>query len=127
MTVTGSMDPERPGVTIEIAVTGENESEKIYVKTDSLGRLTGSFEPFTKGSYTIKTRVIGDGFLYTGSESPRLYLTVIGPSLSTTLTRVPGVLMERVAPFLKPPFLYGIIGALGLAGGGVVFIRRRRG
>ncbi len=34
--------------------------------------------------------------------------------------------MEKAAPFLKPPFLYGIIGVVGLAGGGVVFYLRRR-
>jgi len=126
VTITGSLDPEKPGVTVEVSVIHGNESEKIYAETDSLGRFTGSFEPPTKGEYTINARVIGDGFLYAGSESDPISLTVVEPSLSTTLTRIPGVLRERAAPFLKPPFLYGIIGAVGLAGGGIVFYLRRR-
>ena len=126
MTVTGSLDPEKPDVTVEISVIHGTESEKIYAITDSLGRFTGSFEPPTKDEYTIDARVIGDGFLYTGSESDPLSLTVVGPSLSTTLTRIPGLLMERAAPFLKPPFIYRIIGVVGLAGGGIVFYLRRR-
>ena len=126
VTVTGSLDPEKPDVTVEISVIHGEESEKVYAETDSLGRFTGSFKPSTKDEYTINARVIGDGFLYAGSESDPLSLTVVEPSLSTTLTRIPGVLMERAAPFLKPPFLYGIIGVVGLAGGGIVFYLRRR-
>ena len=126
VTVTGSLDPGKPDVTVEVSVIRGEESEKIYARTDSLGRFTGSFEPSTKGEYTLIARVVGDGFLYTGSESDRLALTVVEPSLYTTLTRIPGALMERAAPFLKPPFLYGIIGVVGLAGGGIVFYLRRR-
>ncbi len=126
VTVTGSLDPEKPDITVEISVIHGNESEKIYAKTNSFGRFTGSFKPPTKDEYTINARVIGDGFLYAGSESAPLYLTVVEPSLSTTLTRIPGALMERAAPFLKPPFLYGVIGVVGLAGGGIVFYLRRR-
>lgn len=126
VTVTGSLDPEKSGVTVEVSVRYGNESEKIYAKTDSLGRFTVSFEPSTKDDYTVKARVIGDGFFYAGSESGPIFLTVVGASLSTTLGRIPGVLMDRAAPFLKPPFLYGVIGVVGLAGGGIVFYLRRR-
>jgi LPXTG-motif cell wall-anchored protein len=34
--------------------------------------------------------------------------------------------MARVGPFLKPPYLYGVIGIVGIAGGGIVFYLRRR-
>jgi hypothetical protein len=126
VTVTGSLDPVKPDVIVEVSAIRGEESEKIYAKTASLGRFTGSFEPSTKGEFTIIARVIGDGFLYAGSESVRLVLTVVKPSLYTTLTRIPGALMERAAPFLKPPFLYGVIGVVGLAGGGIVLFLRRR-
>jgi hypothetical protein len=126
VTVTGSLDPEMSGVIVEVSVLHGNESEKIYARTDSLGRFTVSFEPSTKDGYTVKARVIGDGFLYAGSESDPIFLTVVAPSLSTTLSRIPGALMDRAAPFLKPPFLYGVIGVVGLAGGGIVFYLRRR-
>jgi hypothetical protein len=127
VTVTGSLDPEKSSIIVEVSVIHGNESEKNYARTDSLGRFTVSFEPSTKDDYTVKARVIGDGFLYTGSESGLIFLKVVAPSLFTTLSRIPGVLMDRAAPFLKPPFLYGVIGVVGLAGGGIVFIRRRRG
>lgn len=126
VTVTGSLDLEKSGVAVEVSVIHGNESEKIYARTDSLGGFTVSFEPSTKDDYTVKARVIGDGFLYTGSESDPIFLTVVAPRLSTTLSRIPGALMDRAAPFLEPPFLYGIIGVVGLAGGGIVFYLRRR-
>ena len=102
-TVTGSLDPELQGVTVEVSIIHGEESEKIYAKTESLGRFTGSFEPPIKGEDTIIARVFGDGFMYSGSESDSIHLTVIEPSIYTTLTRVPGALMERAAPFLRPP------------------------
>jgi hypothetical protein len=126
VTVTGSLDPGKPDVTVEVLVTYGEEQEKIYTKTDSLGRFTGTFQPPTKGEYTVKANVIGDGFLYAESESPSTELTVLNPSLATTLARVPGMLMEKASPLMKPPLLYGIIGAVGLAGGGIVFYLRRR-
>lgn len=126
VTVTGSLDLEKSGVAVEVSVIHGNESEKIYARTDSLGGFTVYFEPSTKDDYTVKARVIGDGFLYTGSESDPIFLTVVAPRLSTTLSRIPGALMDRAAPFLEPPFLYGIIGVVGLAGGGIVFYLRRR-
>ena len=126
VTVTGSLDPGKPDITVEVLVTHGEEYEMIYTKTDSLGRFTGTFQSPAKGEYTVKARVVGDGFLYADSESQSTELTVIKPSLTTTLARVPDMLMVKAAPFMKPPLLYGIIGAVGLAGGGVVFYLRRR-
>jgi hypothetical protein len=126
VTVTGSLGREIPDAVVEISVIHGNESETIFAISDSLGRFEKTYEPPTKDDYTIIARVIGDGYLYTRSESTPLSLTVVKPSLLTTLTRLPGALMDRAAPFLKPPFIYGIIGVLGLAGGGVVFYLRRR-
>jgi hypothetical protein len=126
VTVNGSLGLEKPNVMVEILVIYVNETEKMYTKTDSLGRFTGSFEPSTKGQHTVKTMVIGDGFLYADSESVSKELTVVKPSLATTLSRVPASLIDWAAPYLKPPFLYGIIGVVGVAGGGVVIYLRRR-
>ena len=126
MTVTGSLDPGIPDVIVEVSVIFGEESEKIFAKTDSLGRFTGVFEPPINGEYTIIAKVIGEGFLYAGSESDSIRLSVVEPSIYTTLTRVPGALSDWAAPFLRPPFLYGVIGVVGLAGGGIVVFLRRR-
>ena len=104
MTVTGSLDPELQDVTVEVSIIHGEESEKIYAKTESLGRFTGSFELPIKGEYTIIAKVFGDGFLFSESESDSIHLTVIEPSIYTILTRVLGALMERAAPFLRLPF-----------------------
>jgi hypothetical protein len=117
VTVTGSLDIGIPDVMVEILVINEEETKKIYTKTDSLGRFTSSFKPLAKGQHTVKTRVIGDGFLYSDSESIPEVLSVVKPSVVTALSRV---------PFLKPPFLYGIVGVVGVTVGGVVFYLRRR-
>jgi hypothetical protein len=126
VSVNGYLDPGKPGVTVEVLVTHGEEYEKVYTETDSLGHFTSAFQPPIKGDYTVKASVIGDGFLYADSESDPTGLTVTNPRLVTTLGRVPGMLMEKAAPFMEPPLLYGIIGAVGLAGGGVVFYLRRR-
>jgi hypothetical protein len=126
VTFTGALDPGMPDVTVEISVIHGAESEKFYAKTDSLGRFTGVFEPSIKGEYTVYAWVIGDGFLHAGSESDSIGLMVVKPSVYTMLTRIPGALIDRAAPFLKPPFLYGVIGIVGLAGGGIVVYLRRR-
>ena len=126
MTVTGSLDPGIPDVIVEVSVIFGEESEKIFAKTDSLGRFTGASEPSVKGEYTIYAKVIGDGFLYAGSESDSIRLTVVEPSVCTTLTMIPGALMERVAPFLKPLSCTASSGLWGsLMGGIVVYLRRR--
>jgi len=126
VTVTGSLDPGEADVTVEVLVTLEEENEKIYTKTDSLGRFTATFQSPAKGEYIVEANVIGDGFLYADSESPPIVLTVVNPSITTTLSRIPGMVVEKAAPFMKPPLLYGIIGAAGLAGGGIIFYLRRR-
>jgi hypothetical protein len=96
VTVNGSLGLEKPNVMVEILVIYVNETEKIYTKTDSLGRFTVSFEPSTKGKNTVKTMVIGDGFLYADSESVSKELTVVKPSLATTLSRVPATLIDSL-------------------------------
>ena len=124
--LSGYVSPARGGTAVEIFVWSGEESEKIYARTEEDGSFTTEFEPPLKGAWSIQARTFGDGFTYQDSQSEPRELAVVTPSLTTTITRLPGMIIARATPYLRPPFIYGIVGVLGVVGGGVFIYLRRR-
>jgi len=122
----GYISPQRAGTAVELFVWSGEESEKIYARTEEDGSFSAEFEPPVKGTWNIQARTFGDGFTYQDSQSEPRELAVVTPSLTTTITRLPGMIIARAAPYLRPPFIYGIVGVLGVVGGGVFIYLRRR-
>jgi len=126
VTVSGEFSLEIPGVTVELIIKTTDQVKKLYAKTSANGSYSVPFEPDSKGVWRVQARTFGDGFLYEGSESGWAEFEVVTPRLTTTVTRLPSIIMAKAGPLLKPPYLYGVLGILGVAGGGIVFYIRRR-
>ena len=125
-TITGTFTPKKGEVTIEFALKTKDSITKKWAWTLEDGTYSLEFEPEAKGSLWIQGHVLGDGLVYTDATSEQVELTVVNPSLTTTLLRLPSTLTSILGPFLKPPYLYGILGLLGIAGGGIfLYIRQR--
>jgi hypothetical protein len=126
VTVSGAFSLEVPDVTVELIIKTTDQIAKLYAKTSANGSYSIPFEPDSKGIWRVQARTFGDGFLYEGSESGWAEFEVVTPRLTTTVTRLPSIIMAKAGPLLKPPYLYGVLGILGVAGGGIVFYIRRR-
>jgi len=50
----------------------------------------------------------------------------VNPTLTTTLLRLPERIYTETGWLLQPPYLYGIVGLVGIAGGGVYIYWRRQ-
>ncbi len=121
ITIRGTLDIEQPNIPIEILITHGGNLDKIVTTTDSFGSFSASFTPQIVEYHIIQAIIIGDGFLITDSESAQSDLTVVKPSLFTTLTRIPRIIQEKFALLFKPPFYIGFLSIFGLAIGGIIF------
>jgi len=119
VTISGAFSLERAGLKVELTMAAGKNMTRISAETALNGSFRAVFKPDLKGTWKIQAKVAGDGFLYEGSESAVAELTVVGPSLTTRLHRLPPML-------IRPPYLYGVLGAIGGTTGGVVFYIRRR-
>jgi hypothetical protein len=122
----GGLTPVIHNVTVELILKTTDQIDKINVKTIQDGSFIASFVAETKGSWTVKASVLGDGYRYQSSESDVVKFEIINPKIITTLSRIPSYIAARVTSILKPPYLYGVIGFFGLVGGGVFIYLRRR-
>jgi hypothetical protein len=111
---------------VEILILTGEEPERIYTESQTDGSYSHSYQPPSKGIYTVKAKVVGDGFLYKDSESGGTELRVINPRLTTKIARLPSMIAVKIAPFLRPPYLYGLVGLVGIGGGGLAIYLRRR-
>jgi hypothetical protein len=119
--IRGTVDIEQPNIPIEILITHGGKLDKIITTTDSFGSFSASFTPQIVEYHMIQAIIVGDGFLITDSESAPSDLTVVKPSLFTTLTRLPRTIQEKIALLFKPPFYIGLLSIFGLAIGGIIF------
>jgi hypothetical protein len=126
VTVSGDFGLEKAGVIVEITLKGKDRIDTLRATTASYGNYSTDFEPGSKGEWSILANVKSDGLMYEGASSEAVKLKVVNPTLTTTLIRLPAVLADRAGGFMKPPYLYGVIGVVGIVGGGVVFYIRRR-
>jgi len=122
----GEFSVEKEGVTVEITLKAKDQIEMLYAETSPSGNFSVDFAPDSKGAWYIKAMVEGDGLVYEGAESGTVELSVVNPSLTTTILRLPSAIAARTGFLIKPPYLYGVVGILGAAGGGIFFLLRRR-
>jgi len=119
VTVSGAFSLELAGLEVELILNAAGNTTRHWATTSANGSYSATFTPDSKGAWTVRARIQGDGFLYEGAESAAAELTVVSPSLRTTIYRLPAILV-------KPPYLYGVLGVVGGTTGGVVFYIRRR-
>jgi len=127
VTISGEFSLEREGVAVELVLKSKDSIKNLVATTSPRGAFSLDFEPETLGRWSIRAKVQSDGLVYAGSESALVELNVVNPSLTTILLRLPSTLASRAGFLVEPPYLYGVIVAVGAAGGGIFFFLRRRG
>jgi hypothetical protein len=123
--ISGEFSLEK-GVQVELTLMSKDEVKKLSERTSQEGSYALDFEPGSKGRWTVRAKVAGDGLVYEGATSDLVEFEVVNPSLTTSLLRLPSIIAAKAGPLIKPPLLYGVIGVVGIAAGGVVFYIRRR-
>jgi len=124
--ISGSFSLEEAGVGVGIVLKAKDSILNLHCTTVDDGGFSMSFKPESKGMWRIQAVVEGDGLVYEGSESEFVDFKVVDPSLTTRLLRLPSTIYANAGSFVKPPYLYGLIGILCVAGGGAAFYIRRR-
>ena len=127
VTISGEFSLEMEGVAVELVLKSKDSIKNLVATTSPKGAFSVIFEPDSVGRWSIKAMAQSDGLVYAGSESGVVELNVVNPSLTTTLLRLPSTLASRAGFLAEPPYLYGVVVAVGAAGGGVFFYLRRRG
>jgi hypothetical protein len=117
--VSGTFSLDKGGLKVELSLTSSDNATKSWTDTLSDGRYSVNFKPSSEGTWRIQGRVQGDGLTFTSAQSTPAELIVLPPSLKTKIFQLPMVL-------IKPPLLYGLLGAVGGITGGIVFFIRRR-
>jgi hypothetical protein len=126
VTVSGEFSFPKGGLLIELTAKRPDKVEEFWATTTESGEYEATFEPPFKGEWTFIARVAGDGLVYSGATSSQVKLEVVNPRLTTTVLRFPTTIMNGVGGLLEPPLLYGVVGFVGIAGGGIVIYMRRR-
>ena len=126
VTVTGKFSVEQEGVPVKLYYKKDDKITSAIEFTSQDGSYTIEFTPDSKGLWLIQAKVNTDGLVYGGTESEYVGMKVVNPTLTTLLLRLPSGIVQRSGGLLKPPLLYGVIGFVGIAGGGIVFYLRSR-
>ena len=126
LTITGQFSQLTEGLSVKVFLsTGDAKYSKITT-TKPDGSFTAEYTPEAKGEWTIEAKAYSDGLVFDGAESEPVTLQVVNPSLTTMLLRLPGIIYSSGAWLLDPPYLYGVVGLVGVAGGGAYILYRRR-
>ncbi len=126
VTITGKFSIEQEGIPVKLYYKKDDKITSAIGFTAQDGSYTIEFIPDSKGLWLIQAKVNTDGLVYGGTESEYVGLKVLNPTLTTLLLRLPSGIVQRSGGLLKPPLLYGVIGFVGIAGGGIVFYLRSR-
>jgi len=114
------------GLPVEVLFKTTDHILTLRADTWADGEYSFEFEPDSKGPWTVKTSISGDGLVYEDAVGESVAFNVVNPSLTTTVLRLPSTIVTRAGSLMKPPYLYGLVGLVGIAGGGVVFYLIRR-
>jgi len=117
--ISGAFSVEMGGLKVELSLTSADNTTKIWATTLPDGSYSANFQPSSEGSWSVQARVQGDGLVFTSAQSATAEFMVSPLSLKTRIFRLPAIL-------IKPPLLYGFLGAIGGTTGVVVFYIRRR-
>ena len=126
LTISGLFSYPEAGLSIKIYLINGEQKYSVLTSTLPDGSFSTTYEPEEKGEWYTYVKAYTDGIIYNGAESSQTFFNVVNPSLTTTLFRLPGRIYNEAGWLLQPPYLYGIVGLVGIAGGGVFIYRRRQ-
>ena len=126
ITITGKFSIEQEGVPIKLYYKKDDKIVSTLNFTSQNGSYEVEFTPESKGLWLIKAKVNTDGLIYNGTESEYVGLKVLNPTLTTLLLRVPSGIIQKTRGLFKSPLLFGVLGIVGVAGGGIFFYLRSR-
>jgi hypothetical protein len=116
LTLSGSVDPVVQGMQVDVTFVSAtaSDSEKVSVASD--GTYSFTFSPSETGIWNALSR-FGDGFTYESSQSEILEFEVIP---LTIFDKIMGLYLALI----RPPFVYGAIGMVGLCISSVAYVKR---
>ena len=116
LTVAGSVEPRVPGMQVEVTLVSATASvsEKVSVADD--GTYSFTFSPPETGIWNALSKY-GDGTTYESSDSGILEFEVIP---LTILDKITGIYLMMI----RPPFIYGVVGMVGLCISSVAYVKR---
>ncbi len=126
LTISGMFSYPKAGLSITIYLTNGEKKYSVLTSTHQDGSFSTTYVPDEKGKWQAQTKAFTDGLFYSEAESSEAYFNVVNPTLTTTLLRLPERIYTEIGWLLQPPYLYGIVGLVGVAGGGVYIYWRRQ-
>ena len=115
-TVSGSVKPIVPGMQVEVTLVSATASVSEIVSVAGDGTYSFTFSPPETGIWNALAKY-GDGFTYESSQSGILEFEVIPLTIFDQIT----MMYQTV---IRPPFIYGVIGMVGLCISSVAYVKR---
>jgi len=116
ISVYGSVDPIVQGMQVDVTLVSAtaSASEKVSVASD--GTYSFTYSPPETGIWNALSKY-GDGFTYESSQSGILEFEVIPLTIFDKVTAM-------YLTMIRPPFVYGMIGMVGLCISSVAYVKR---
>jgi hypothetical protein len=116
ITISGSVEPKIPGMQVDVTFVSVSTivSEKVPVASD--GTYSFTFSPMETGIWNALVQY-GDGVIYERSDSGSLEFDVIP---LTIFDKITGIYLTMI----RPPFIYGVVGMVGLCISSVAYVKR---
>ena len=116
ITVTGSVMPKLPNLSVEILFVSSLANHMEEVSTSADGSFSYTYEPAEEGIWNVVAKV-GDGFIYAVSSSDIMEFEV----LPLTIIDKAYVMAQKM---IEPPYLYGTLGFIGVGLSSVIYVKR---